>query len=241
MFKHALRSYFTTLHPKNLGVLQGNPSSFFYSFFYTGILFSLISDIAEYNLVYKMIPFFLMGWSNRSSRYLLEKNMFLVPMKKEQRKEYIHYVLEIKIGFPLLVGILVECIWSFIYGFQIVRLLLEIFLYISVGIATNIHLDAVDQSTGAMTYAQMNRNGTWQWAWMHMVSMVCGVLMILIYGFAEIDGIFSILNKIVIGAGVAWLLFFDVYVLCTQYHEMLEGAVDYEKAFHIPGSVKHTV
>lgn len=241
MFKYAVRSYFTTLHPKNLGALQGSPGYFFYSLFYTGLLLSFISDIKEYNLIYKTIPFFIMGWSNRSSRYLLGKNMFLIPMKKEQRKEYINYVLGIKIGFPLLVGILVESIWSFIEGFQLARFLLAIFVYVSVGIALHIHLDGINKETGEITYAQRDRNENWQWAWMHMVSAICGVLLIQVYGFAEIEGTFSVLTKIAIGVGVAWLLFFDVYVLCTQYHEMMEYAADYEKAFHIPGSVKHKV
>lgn len=241
MFKQALRSYVTTLHPKNLVQLKNSPMYFVYSLFYTGVLLSFISNIQVYNLIYKTIPFFIMGLSNRSSHYLLEKNMFLVPMKKEQRKEYINYVLGIKIGFPLLVGLLAESIWSWIEGFQPLRLLLAVFVYVSVGVALHVHLDGVDQETGEIAPAQKDRKGNWKWAWMHMVSAICGVLLIEVYGFAEIDGAFGILTKLAIGVGVAWLLFFDVYVLCTQYGEMMECAVDYEKTFHIPGSVKHKV
>ena len=160
--KQAWRSYLASIHPRNVKKLKERAPGWWVYALIIGL--NLIPAIllegspqnwtASYILL--LLPMFFMTWSDLNSKYLMSKPLFLCPMKKEEREEYIRCVLICKISGVLVAGVLVWIIWCMDYGVQIWRLGMMLFIYASAGIASYISYEypitEIGQKTPWVTY-----------------------------------------------------------------------------------------
>ena len=242
MLKRAFQSYLSSLHPRNFKKFQKNNAGFwliYWAFIYPLIISGSNPDFARFMwfTMIKALPFFLMGFSSLSSRFLMAKAMFLCPMKEEDRREYINAVLVMKIGIPVLVGIVIELLFSLYYGFKPLQIVAIAFIHFSVGIAMHICFEGRGKNDRVISQARLDKNGKTRWAWMNVVLMVWGIF--LLAGFEAIDmtSQMSMWSGIAIGVSLVAFVIFDIAIMVTQYHDTIAQAGNYELTFHILSKV----
>lgn len=244
MLKQAFRSYLSALHPRNIKKLKESQNWFsiiYFLFIYPFIISSINDSPGAAKIIWftiiKMLPFLLMIWSNISSKFLISKAMFLCPMKQEERKEYINCVLLIKIGVPVLVGIGIELIWSIFYGLHLWQIIAIAFIHFSLGIATYICFEAPGKYDQNVTMAKKDKTGKTKWAWMNIVSMILGMLLLVGLEITDMTASMTLFNGIAVGIALAILLIFDILIIITQYQSTIEEACNYEQTFRVLGKV----
>ena len=242
MFKQAWRSYLAALHPRNIKKVKGSGNLFWiiYWLFIGPLIVSTGSDEKRIQFLYaflKILPFLIMSWSNISSRFLMTKEMYLCPMKREEREKYVNYVLYFKIGIPVFIGLMVECIWSIINGFNLLRSIVIIFLYVSIGIAMYICLDTLEQTNRRITWGRIGKDGKVKWAWMNMVSFVYGLVIMFCFEDTDFTAQMDIASGVFIGVGLVLIAIFDILIIRFQYKQTIDQAQDYEYAFKVEGKV----
>lgn len=242
MLKQAFGSYMSSLHPRNVKKLKDNNGSFwlvYWAFIYPFMISSTNPNFAEFMwfTMIKMIPFFVMGWSNLSSKFLMPKAMFLCPMKEVDRKHYINAVLLMKIGIPVMIGIGIELIWSCFYGFNPLQILAIAFIHFSIGIATYICFEGRGKNDQAINFARMDEQGRTRWAWMNLVLMIWGIFLLAGFELVDMTAQMSIGSLIVLGVSLTAFLIFDIAIIVTQYKGTIEQAGNYELTFHVLSKV----
>ena len=242
MLKQAFRSYLSSLHPRNIKKIKNNGSWFWPIYFlviYPALMSASNPNFAKYMwfTMIKLSPFFLMWWSNISSKFLMPKTMFLCPMKQEDRKEYINYVLLLKIGFPVLFGIVIELVWSIFYGFHPWQILAIAFIHFSFGVSTYICFEASGKNDQPISYARKDKNGQIRWAWMNLVNTVLAMLLLMGFELSDMTSVMSFPGAVVIGCWLGALLIFDVLIVVKQYKGTVESACDYELTFRVLSKV----
>lgn len=238
MLKQAWRSYLASLHPRNIKKVKGSSNAYWiiYWIFIWPMMMTTWNDETGNSTIYlitKMIPFLIMSWSNISSKFLMTKEMYLCPMKSEERERYINYILFFKIGFPVFVGLLIEIVWSFFIGFHVFRTLAMVFIYFSVGIAIYICLDTVDQTNRRVTWGRIGRDGKVKWAWMNLISFVYGLMIMFSFENTDLTVQMDILSGVFIGVGLILMAILNVLIIRMQYRETMEQAQNYEYAFKV--------
>ncbi len=242
MLKQAFRSYLSAIHPRNIKKIKENGNWFwviYFSIIYPTLMGATNPNFGRIMLftMVKMIPFFLMGWSNISSKFLMSKAMYLCPMKQEERKEYINCVLFIKIGFPVLIGIIVELIWSIFHGFYLWQIITIAFIHFSIGIATYICLDAPDKNDQRISFARKDKKGRWRWAWMNIILLVWAVFLLAGFELIDMTEDMDLGSLIVMGISLVAFVIFDITIIVTQYRRTIELAGDYELNFKVLSKV----
>ena len=242
MLKRAFHSYMSSLHPRNFKKMQKNNAGFwliYWAFIYPLIMSGSNPDFAQFMwfTLIKMLPFFLMGYSSLSSRFLMPKAMFLCPMKEEDRREYINAVLLMKIAVPVLVGIGIELLFSLYYGFKPLQIVAIAFTHFSVGVAMHICFEGKGKNDRVISQARIDKNGKTRWAWMNVVLMVWGIF--LLAGFEAIDmtSQMSLWSGIAIGISLVAFVIFDIVIIVTQYRGTIEQAGNYELTFRVLSKV----
>lgn len=238
MLKQAFRSYLASLHPRNIKKVKGSSNAYWiiYWIFIWPMMMRTWNDETGNSTLYlitKMIPFLIMSWSNISSKFLMTKEMYLCPMKSEERERYVNYILYFKIGFPVFVGLLIEIVWSFFIGFHVFRTLAMVFIYFSVGIAIYICLDTVDQTNRRVTWGRTGRDGKVKWAWMNLISFVYGLMIMFSFENTDLTVQMDILSGVFIGVGLILMSIFNVLIIRMQYRETMEQAQNYEYEFKV--------
>lgn len=250
MWKQAWRSYLISLHPRYLRKAYDEGKLFWVLYWLViyPVIMSSISDNPEifqviYLLMFRLVPFFLMAWSDIGSKYLMTKMMFLSPMKEEERKEYIKCVLVIKIGVSLLLGICIELIISMFYSSSILRVVILAIMNLSMGIATYISLEAFGKMDKKVYAIVKEKITTTKGRWMNTFIIVFAMV---------VDGLISILDigaeaslalfcKIFISVTTILFMGLDVKIVCSHYKATIALAGDYELSFHILGKVEKKV
>ena len=236
MLKHAFRNYITTLHQKNR---KDEVKKFLRSFISVWIFLWIFSDIVFLELMTRILPLCLIKWTNLVSGSYMGKKMLLCPMNQESRKEYINYMLGFKIGCPVLLGMFIEMLWSMAGRMDFKRSLLLIIIYVSAGIAENIHIDCIDKMNNQILQGRKDRKGNVKWAGINFSVSCVAMFLFLEYGMTELEGIQGNFYRILALAGSVYLIMMDIVILCRQYKDMLEEVTDYELAFHIPGRLHY--
>ena len=242
MLKRAFRSYLSSLHPRNFKKLTNNNGGFW--LFYWVFIYPLIVSGSNPNFPHfmwftmiKMFPFFLMGWSSMSSRFLMPKAMFLCPMKEEDRREYINAVLVMKIGFPVLVGIVIELLFSLYYGFKPLQIIAIAFVHFSVGIAMHICFEGKGKNDQIISQARIDKNGKTRWAWMNVVLMIWAILLLAGFEVIDMTSAMDWWSGIAIGVSLVAFVIFDIAIVATQYRDTIVQAGNYELTFHVLSKV----
>lgn len=242
MLKRAFQSYLSSLHPRNLKKLQKNNAGFwliYWAFIYPLIMSGSNPEFAKFMwfTMIKMFPFFMMGWSGLSSRFLMPKAMFLCPMKEEDRREYINAVLVMKIGFPMLVGIVIELIFSLYYGFKPLQMVAIAFIHFSLGIALHICFEGKGKYDQRISQARVDKNGKTRWAWMNVVLMIWALLLLAGLEVVDMTLGMSLWSGIIIGISLVAFVVLDVAIMVTQYHDTIVQAGNYELTFQVLSKV----
>ena len=226
MKKLAWRSFWASLHPRHLRKAYDNGAwiQILYWFVIYPIIMNAVSDNLEfYNLTLlmfmRMIPFLVMGWSNLNSKYLMPKAMYLSPMKEQERMEYINYVLLIKIGVAILLGMCIEIIWGIFTGFHLEKVLIAGLLNLSIGVAT---------------YLSSKKQG------MNTFVLVVAVLTMAFIAFLEMgtDGGLTIFSNYFIAIALVVLVVCDILIVRKKYYTTIVLTGNYELAFKIEGKVE---
>ena len=226
MIKQAWRSYLASLHPRYLRKAYDNGAIFplIYWFVIYPLIMNATTDNVDYYVVMaymsmRLIPFLIMGWSSIGSKYLMPKVMYLSPMKEQEREEYIKNVLLIKIGVSVFLGLCIEVIWGFFTGFHIAKVIVIVFVNLSIAVA---HLVS-DKNKGTNTFAE-----------------IVALLVIMSIVFLEVgtEGSLTILCNWFIVIAVTLLLILDIMIIRKKYLATIALAGEYEVAFKIEGKVE---
>lgn len=245
MMKQAFRSYLASIHPKNIKKMR-EKNTLLWIYLIIGIANILPALLLEdspqkwtMSYVFLLFPMFFMGWSDLSSKYLISKPMFLCPMKREEREEYIRCVLICKIGGGVVFGFLVYLIWSIDYGFQIWRMVELLFLYLSAGIYLYMGYEReakAGQKTSTIVY---DIKGNKIYPWISDVLVIATFLAIGVYGFLDFKPELFLSEKVypfyVVGVSVLLLVIaiLDIIIVKRQLPYVTEKVGDYEKNFKI--------
>lgn len=244
MLKQAFRSYLSAIHPRNIKKLKEDGNWFWYIYFlfiYPMLMSSVNDDdFARYIWLtfIKLLPILLMSWSNITSKFLMPKAMFLCPMKPEDRKKYIHCVLLIKIGIPVLLGVVIELIWSVFYEFKFLQIITIAFVHFSIGIATYFCFEGKGKNDRNINFARRDKAGNTRWAWVNILSLIWAVLLLVGFEMVDLTSSMTLGSGIVIGVSVVVLLLCDIWILTHQYEETIEQSGDYELTFRVLSQVK---
>lgn len=248
MMKQAWKSYLASLHSRNLRKIYHNGEWLFWLYWlviYPAIIGMTSEDTTEYvrtmyTILIRLIPFLIMEWSNTNSKYLMTKMMFLIPMKEEQRKEYINDVLVIKIGVSSLCGMIIEVVYSIFYGFSFWRMILISIANVSIGISSYISVETfgkLDEKRYAILQDKIGIKKTHR---MHWLAHFCSVMVIAALSILDIGAEESLafVCKLLIGIMVIGLVIFDIRTIQREYQATIALAGNYELAFRIPGKVE---
>lgn len=248
MLKQAWRSYLASLHPRNIKKLRESMTyAWLYIFFL--LLYGMTSllqdngyaDVICSTFLRMLLPLGLMGWSNLGSKYLMSKSMFLSPMKKEERKEYLNCVLVIKIGAMLVVAILVELVWSIFYGFKLWEILLISFLYLSIGIAEYAGYEVKRDENGRIPSYVTDKFGKRVPIWMNTALTTAAIVPVALFTAYDLNN-FSIEKDfpvlIIFIACFIMVVFLDMKIIKEQYQYVIEQSSDYELHINIKGKVE---
>lgn len=167
----------------------------------------------------RMIPFFIMGWSNINSKFLMPKVMYLSPMKEQERKEYINYIVMIKIGVSVLLSVCIEVVWGIFTGFHMGKVLVAVVANLSIGVATYF----TNKKQGVNTFTLI------------VALLIMASIAILEVGAEESLAIFC--NWFILIAMIV-LVVLDVAIIRKKYQVTIELAGTYEVAFKVEGKVE---
>lgn len=242
MLKQAFHSYLSSLHPRNIKKEKNRATPFlivYFLFFYPSLMSASNPNFAKYMwfTMIKMLPLFIMWWSNISSKFLMPKAMFLCPMKQEDRKEYINDVLLLKIGFPILVGLGIELVWSIFYGFSLWQILAILLIHFSLGISTYICFEAMGKGDRRISYARKDKKGQIRWAWMNLADLLLALLLLMGFELSDMKPEMDLGDGMLVVCWLGVLLILDVLIVVRQYSQTIENACDYELNFRVLGMV----
>lgn len=233
MLKQAWRSYLASLHPRYLR--KAYDSGLLFPVLYWLVIYPTIMTLVNkentaeiYQLMghmfMRMIPLFVMEWSNINSKYLMTKKMYLSPMKETEREEYIKHVLLIKIGMTILIGICIDFVWGIFKGFYVGKIIVMMIVNLSIGIASYISFTGLGKT-------KTNTKNHWA---NNMVSIMA-ILIIVAIAILEVgaDESLTLVCNWYIVVAVMLLLILDIVIIRKQYNATITLAGNYELAFKI--------
>lgn len=245
MIKLAFQSYLNAIHPRNIKEAKKSGSFFWFLYWcliYPVLMLNINEEALEQGVYYaflvKLLPWALMVWSNNISKFMMPKVMYLCPMTYEERKAYINAVLLIKIGVPVGFGLLIDMVWSGIFGLDVLRIFCSTFAYISIGIATYFCVQGRGKNDTRISIGKRMPDGTVKSAWLNNWMIGFGVGLLLVIAIVSVRE--DVMGFVV---GFIWtflmvlLLILDILTVKTQYHTTIEGVSDYEANFQIQAEV----
>ena len=201
------------------------------------------ADFAEAGIkmayfIMKMLPLLLLAWSNMVDKLSVPKAMYFTPMKTEEREKYVKYLSAIKIAVPVMFSFVTEMVASFFFDISILQIVLVVFLYGTIGIATYGCSDLVNKHKRYITMAVRDKNGEPKDAWLNIFALVISVLMLI--GLEIIDfsngasfEVNSIAEGVILYGLLIQLLIADIVIIKTRYTASIKDRCNYEIAFKI--------
>lgn len=247
MFKQAWRSYIASLHPRNYKYIKNFGFGFIAIW---SIANSLAQDAIEDRLegipfkalfwITIILPYFIMWWSNLQHKLSMPKMMYLLPMKMKEREEFLATLLVIKIGFPVLVHMVLQLMRGMIYGIDWLEVLLSTVAVASFGIGMYVCSELRSKFDRYIRYGVRGKDGTGKDAWLNWFCMIYAVIYRLVAMMVESDGEpIGVLGWIWIIGFLSILLLFDIAIIKTRYQATIQEVCNYEECFNILGMVKN--
>lgn len=241
MLKQAFRSYIASLHPRNFRKIKDVPSIFLW--FYWFIINPILCDFEETGewkfkvsfWLTTLTPFFMMWWSNLGHKLSMSKLMYVLPLKADERKKYLNRLLVIKIGFPVVVGIVLDIIFDMIYGMDWWVILVCAICTCSFGVGMYVCSESRSESNRYIRYAARGKDGTGKDAWLNWICMIYSVIVMLFFSMGEQGGFVGWMCFIGI-VGVCIIM--DIVIIKTRYKDAIEDVCNYEMMFDLAGKGK---
>ena len=247
MFKQAWRSYLASLHPRNYKKIKGG--ALFGVWLYWIVISPLLNSISkgseaiEQSWFYAITftPYVIMWWSNLEHKLQIPKQMYLLPMQAPQKKEYVGCLIIIKIGFPILVGVILHIIRGFIYGLHPFQILACVIAMISFGIGVYVCSELRSKYDRYIRYAVRAEDGNGIDAFLNWICMIYSAIYHLTASFADVE--IGEGNSLLILA--LWyiiplvpMIVMDIAIIKTRYHATIMDVCNYEDAYNVLGKVK---
>lgn len=249
MLRQAWRSYLASLNPRNIKKVNAEKKPSWFLIFYWLFFFPahIVSNSTETGLHYsvyiayfivKLLPLLLLMWSNMVDKLSMSKALYLSPMRVEEREEYIRGLMMIKILTPAVFSILLQMIWGYFFGFNILQVLLVAFLYISIGIASYIASDLINRYNRNISPAVRDKNGEAKDAWLNVVTLIISILFLIGLEVRDLanNATFSeasLFENVVLYGALSMILIMDIVIMKTGYTASIKDRCNYEIAFKI--------
>lgn len=247
MFKQAFRSYMASLHPRNYKKLKNPAISllWIYWFVINPIMndFYPIREVVEQIWLYiaNLTPYVIMWWSNLGQKLYMPKQMYLLPIKAVEKTEYIRCLLVIKIGFPVVVGLILQLLRGCIYGIEPFRIFACTIAVLSFAIGMYVCSTLQSKFDRYIPYAVRGEDGTGKDAVLNWACMVYSAVYHLIACGAEIS---IAEGESMLGVAFFYLvplsimIIMDIVILKTRYEGTIMDTWNYEESFHVLGKAK---
>jgi len=246
MWKQAWKSYLASLHPRNYKKINGD------NFWGIAAVYWLIinpiqqdysgnGDAVEHISFWIMTvtPYILMWWSNLGGRLPMPKQMYLLPMKQPERGKYIHTLLSIKIGFPAIVGLVLQLLRGLMYGIHPVKILLCTLGTISFGVGMYVCSSLRSKFDRYIRYAVRGKDGTGKDAFLNGICMIYSIIYHLLVAAGELTpGDPLWVNLLWLIVPLAVMIIMDIAIIKTRYLWTIVDACNYEESFKVLGKVK---
>ena len=133
MFKQALNTYWTSLHPRNLKYIIEKR---WYTFILVLVLLPDLKEIQTYGAgafypATIFLPIVIMKMSNLVEKINIPKALFLSPMQEAERKTYVKCLIGIKVAASMLLGVVIQFMWSMFYPVSTEVMLICLFINLS--------------------------------------------------------------------------------------------------------------
>ena len=245
MFKQAWRSYLASLHPRNHKYIKNAGLLGVWTYF---VIISPIINNFDHSgevgeqfwfYVVNFTPYLIMWWSNLEHKLFMPKQMYLLPMKAPERAEYVKTLLYIKIGFPTLVGVILDIIRGFIYEFNPLQILVCTIAKISFGIGMYVCSSLRSKFDRYIRYAVRGEDGTGKDAWLNIMCMVYAAIYHFIASMAEVgQGGLTLVEVLWYVIPLAIMVVMDIAIIKTRFLWTVVDSCNYEEHFNVLGKVK---
>lgn len=245
MFQQAFRSYIASLHPRNFRKIKDSSGMIFWFYF---LFINPAQTAYEGNGNWKFIilfwittitPFYIMWWSNLGYKLSLSKMMYMLPLKLEERKQYMRCLLVIKIGFPVIIGMVLHLIFAAVYGEEWWVMLISAICICSFGIGMYICSELRSKFDRYIRYAVRGKDGTGKDAWLNWICMIYSVIVMLFFRMAEHDGesggFIEWIGVIGVISVISVCIVMDIAIMKTRYQDAVNDACNYEMTYNIEG------
>lgn len=233
MVKQALHTYWNAMHPRNLKYMKDRSAVILF------FLWFIVPNLTELeqggvNAWYPpslLLPIVLIKMSNLVSKISVPKAMFLVPMNKSDRKNYIKSLLCIKIGVPIVFGVGIDFLWRVRYASSMINLMFMAIIYLSYGISEYICLQYTYPTGDMIKHGVRTKDGIITYSSPNLINK--GAVYLILLGLTS-DALIEkpILfaeNAIesVVGISLILMVFLDVMILIRQFSSVLEENCEY--------------
>lgn len=246
MWKQAWKSYLASLHPRNYKKINGD-NYLGLAAVYWLIINPIFQDyggnadaVEQISFwIMTVAPYILMWWSNLGGRLPMPKQMYLLPMKQPERGKYIETLLYIKIGFPAIVGLVLQLLRGLIFGIHPVKILLCTLGTISFGIGMYVCSSLRSKFDRYIRYAVRGKDGTGKDAFLNGICMVYSVIYHALVAVAELTPSDPVwVNILWLIVPLAIMISMDIAIIKTRYLWTIVDACNYEESFNVLGKVK---
>ena len=245
MVKQAWRSYLASLHPRNYKKIKnvGIEIIWIYWFIIDPIIndFAYGNEAAKQTSFYAMIfiPYAIMWWSDLDQRLSMPKQMYLLPMKFNQRAEYVRDLMLIKIGFPTLIGLILQMIRGHMYEIQPFRVFVCTIAMVSFGIGKYVCSSLRSKFDRYIRYAVRGKDGTGKDAFLNGICMIYSAIYLFIASGIEFGPDDNwIIKMIWIMVPFIIMITLDIAIIKSRYVQTIIDICNYEEAFNVLGNVK---
>lgn len=232
MLKQAFRSYWKTIFSKNL---KDALSMFWSIYFFLAMPFftrSIDNPQEAISLVFKMIPFILLGWRVTEPQIFLPKAMFLCPMKDTDRREYVQNLLRVKIGAPVIVSVVLQLIYGLLFQFNFMYVLFTAFGYFSIGISVFLR-SYLENKHGRIVNGFVDKNGDVREAVANVLNHICAIFFLISWEMFDLAFESEVFRMGYMIVGFVLMSIFDIVIIKRRYEFVVREACDYELSFKV--------
>lgn len=230
MFKQALYTYWTSLHPRNIKYIIHKRWVTFVLFF---VFLPNVTEIKQNGAgaFYPFTVFFpivLMKMSNLAQKISIPKALFLAPMQQEERENYIKYLIGIKIGVSMLLGLFIQLVWKRFYPISWIDVLICMFVYLSYGIAEYFCVEGALDDGSRIEHGVRGEDGKITVSSSNWMAIACAILMYIVLPLNLTEEIPIFMQAPAQIPLLLLLFFYDIVIIIRQYRDMLNTICKYE-------------
>lgn len=235
MFKQALYTYWTSLHPRNLKYIPDKRPAMLILLL---VLLPEFREISEYGVgafyaASVFLPVALMKMSNLAGKLNIPKVLFMTPMQEEERKKYIKCLIAIKIGVSMLLGLIIQLAWYVSYSISAALIWISMFVYLSYGIAEYFCVEGALDDGVRIEHGIREADGQFSASFCNLGAITTVVLYFM--GLVPLDreGEITPLWDLTIQEPALFIilvvmLIFDIIIVIRQYRDMLDSVCKFE-------------